>query len=75
VVEVSEEIYAHMKGMMDRGFTKRFAGLGVGSSFEASAASVSGADAMAQHYDSIVGRMVQRAVILYTVLVTQRGVS
>jgi Na+-translocating ferredoxin:NAD+ oxidoreductase RnfG subunit len=28
VVEVSEEIYAHMKGMMDRGFTKRFAGRG-----------------------------------------------
>ena len=75
VVEVSEEIYAHMKGMMDRGFTKRFAGLGIGSSFEAAAAGGGGADAMAQHYDSIVSRMVQRAVILYNVLVTKRGVT
>jgi hypothetical protein len=75
VVEVSEEIYAHMKGMMDRGFTKRYSGLGIGSSFEPPAASASGADAMAQHYDSIVSRMVQRAVILYNVLVTKRGVT
>lgn len=74
VVEVSEEIYAHMKGMMDRGFTKRYAGLGIGSSFEPPAAA-GGADAMAQHYDSIVSRMVQRAVILYNVLLTKRGVS
>lgn len=74
VVEVSEEIYAHMKGMMDRGFNKRYAGLGIGASFEAPAAG-GGADAMAQHYDSIVSRMVQRAVILYNVLVTKRGVT
>lgn len=76
VVEVSEEILAHMKGMMDRGFTKRYAGLGIGAAFEPpAAASGSGADAMAQHYDSIVTRMVQRAVILYNVLVTKRGVT
>ena len=75
VVEVSEEIYAHMKGLMDRGFTKRYAGLGVGSSFEPPAASGGGVDAMAQHYDSIVSRMVQRAVILYSVLVAKRGVT
>ena len=75
VTEVSEEIYAHMKPLMDRGF-KRYAGLGVGSSFEPPApAAGSGADAMAQHYDGIVGRMVQRAVILYNVLVTKRGVT
>ena len=75
VVEVAEEIYAHMKPLMDRGFTKRYAGLGIGSSFEPPAASGSGIDAMAQHYDSIVGRMVQRAVILYNVCVTKRGVT
>jgi hypothetical protein len=76
VVEVSEEIYAHMKGLMDRGFTKRYAGLGIGSSFETpAAASGSGTDAMAQHYDSIVSRLVQRAVILYNVLVAKRGVT
>jgi hypothetical protein len=46
-----------------------------GSSFEAPAAGGGGADAMAQHYDSIVSRMVQRAVILYNVLVTKRGVT
>lgn len=76
VVEVAEEIHAHMKPLVDRGFTQRFAGLGPGSSFEAPAgASGSGVNAMAQHYDSIVGRMVQRAVILYNVLVTRRGVT
>jgi hypothetical protein len=76
VVEVAEEIHAHMKPLVDRGFTKRFAGLGPGSSFEAPAgAPGSGIDAMAQHYESIVARMVQRAVILYDVLVTRRGVS
>ena len=75
VVEVSEEIHAHMKGLMDRGFTKRYAGLGVDSKFEAAAAGAGGADAMAQHYDSIVSRMVQRAAILYNTLVTKRGVN
>jgi hypothetical protein len=75
VVEVSEEIYAHMKPLMDRGFTKRYAGLGIGSSFEPPAASASGADALAQHYDGIVSRMVQRAVILYNVGITKRGVT
>jgi hypothetical protein len=75
VVEVAEEIYAHMKPLMDRGFTKRYAGLGVGSSFEPPAASAGGADAMGQHYDGIVGRMVQRAVILYNVGITKRGVT
>ena len=75
VVEVSEEIYAHMKSLMDRGFTKRYAGLGIGSSFEPPAPSASGADALAQHYDSIVSRMVQRAVILYNVGVTKRGAT
>ena len=74
VVEVAEEIYAHLKPLMDRGF-KRYAGLGIGSSFEPPAASAGGADAMAQHYDSIVSRIVQRAVILYHVLVTKRGVT
>jgi hypothetical protein len=29
---------------------------------------------MGQHYDSIVSRMVQRAAILYNVLVMKRGV-
>jgi len=75
VVEVAEEIYAHMKPLMDRGFTKRYAGLGIGASFEPPAASASGADALAQHYDGIVSRMVQRAVILYNVCVTKRGVT
>ena len=75
VVEVSEEIHAHMKPLMDRGFTKRYAGLGLDSKFEAPAAGGAGADAMGQHYDSIVSRMVQRAVILYNVLVTKRGVN
>ena len=75
VVEVAEEIYAHMKPLMDGGFTKRYTGLGIGSSFEAPAASVAGADALAQHYDAIVSRMVQRAVILYNVGVTKRGVT
>ena len=75
VAEVSEEIYAHLKPLVDRGFTKRYAGLGPGSSFDAAAAPAAGADAMAQHYDSIVSRMVQRAVILYNVLVTKRGVN
>lgn len=75
VVEVAEEIYAHIKPLMDRGFTRRYTGLGIGSSFEPPAASASGADAMARHYDSIVGRMVQRAVILYDVCVTKRGVT
>ena len=75
LVEVSEEIYAHMKPLMDRDFTKRFAGLGIGSSFDPPAAAGSGADALAQHYDSIVGRMVQRAVILYNFGVTKRGVT
>jgi hypothetical protein len=74
VTEVSEEIYAHVKPLMDRGF-KRYAGLSVSSSFEPPAASAAGADAMAQHYDSIVSRMVQRAAILYNVLVTKRGVT
>lgn len=75
VTDVAEEIYAHMKPLMDRGFTKRYAGLGIGSSFELPAASAAGADAMAQHYDGIISRMVQRAVILYNVLVTKRGVT
>jgi len=75
VVEVAKEIYAHMKPLMDRGFTKRYAGLGIGASFEPPAASASGADALAQHYDGIVSRMVQRAVILYNVCVTKRGVT
>jgi hypothetical protein len=75
VVEVAEEIYAHMKPLMDRSFTKRYAGLGIRSSFEPPAATAGGADAMAQHYDSIVSRMVQRAVILYDVCVAKRGVS
>jgi len=75
LVEVSEEIYAHMKPLMDRGFTKRYAGLGIGSSFEPPAASASGADALAQHYDGIVSRMVQRAVILYNVGISKRGVT
>lgn len=75
VTEVAEEIYALMKPLMDRGFTKRYAGLGIGSSFEPPAASAGGADAMAQHYDGIVSRTVQRAVILYNVLVAKRGVT
>jgi hypothetical protein len=74
VVEVAEEIYLHMKPLLDRGFTKRYAGLAIGSSFEPPATR-SGADAMAQHYDGIVSRMVERAVILYNVLVTKRGVT
>jgi hypothetical protein len=75
VTDVAEEIYAHMKPLMDRGF-KRYAGLSVGSAFEPPApAAGSGVDAMAQHYDGIVGRMVQRAAILYNVLVTKRGVT
>jgi dipeptide/tripeptide permease len=75
LVEVAEEIYAHMKQLMDRGFTKRYAGLGIGSSFEPPAASGAGADALGQHYEAIVSRMVQRAVILYNVGVTKRGVT
>jgi hypothetical protein len=74
VVEVAEEIYIQMRALMDRGFTKRYVGLGPGSSFEAPAAS-GGADAMASHYDAIVSRMVERAVILYNVCVTKRGVT
>jgi hypothetical protein len=73
VVEVAEEIYGHMKPLMDRGFTKRYAGLWIGASFEPPAAAGRGVDAMAQHYDSIVSRMVQRAVILYNFCVTKRG--
>ena len=38
LVELSEEIYAHIKPLMDRGFTKRYAGMGIGSSFEPPAA-------------------------------------
>lgn len=75
VVEFAEEVYAHMKPLIERGFTKKYVGLGIGSSFEPPPASASGVDAMAQHYDAIVGRMVQRAVILYNVLVTKRGVT
>jgi hypothetical protein len=76
VVEVAEEIYAHVKLLMDSGFTKRYTGLGIESSFgRAPAASGSGMDAMAQHYESIVSRLVQRAVILYNVCVTKRGVT
>jgi hypothetical protein len=30
---------------------------------------------MAQHYDAMVSRLVQRAVILYDVCVTRRGVT
>jgi hypothetical protein len=75
IVEVAEEIYAHMKPLMDRGFTKRYTGLGVGASFEPPAASAGGADALSQHYEAIVSRMVQRAVILYNVCVTKRGVT
>jgi hypothetical protein len=75
VVEVAEEIYAHVKPLMDRGFTKRYTGLGIGSSFEPAPASGGGVDAMAQHYDSIVSRLVQRAVILYNVCVAKRGVT
>ena len=75
VVEVAEEIYPHVKPLIDRGFTKRYTGLGIASSFEPPAAAGSGGDAMAQHYESIVSRMVQRAVILYDVCVTKRGVT
>jgi hypothetical protein len=75
LVEVAEEIYAHMKPLMDGGFTKRYTGLGIGSSFEAPAAAAAGADALSQHYEGIVSRMVQRAVILYNVGVTKRGVT
>lgn len=75
LVELSEEVYAHIKPLMDRGFTKRYAGLGIDSSFEPPAASKSGADALAQHYDGIVSRMVQRAVILYNVCISKRGVT
>ena len=76
VVEVAEEIYPHMKPLIDRGFTRRYAGLGIASSFEPPAAAPgSGGDAMAQHYDGIVSRLVQRAVILYDVCVTKRGVT
>jgi hypothetical protein len=74
LVEVAEEIYPHVKPLIDRGF-KRYAGLGIASSFEPPAAAGSGADAMAQHYDGIVSRLVQRAVILYDVCVTKRGVT
>ena len=76
VVEVAEEIYAYMKPLVERGSTKRFAGLGIASSFTPPAAATgSGTDPMAQHYESIVGRLVQRAVILYDVLVLKRGVT
>ena len=75
LVEVAEEIYGHMKPLMERGFTKRYAGLGPGASFEPQAAAAGGSDAMVRHYDGIVSRMVQRAVILYDVLVTKRGVT
>ena len=74
VVELSEEIYAHIKPLLDRGFTKRFAGLGIDSSFDPPAATASG-DALTQHYDGIVSRMVQHAVILYNVGITKRGVT
>jgi hypothetical protein len=30
---------------------------------------------LAQHYDGIVSRMVQHAVILYNVCITKRGVT
>jgi Na+-translocating ferredoxin:NAD+ oxidoreductase RnfG subunit len=74
VAEVAEEIYPHLKPLIDRGFTRRYAGLGIGSSFESPAAA-GGGDAMAQHYDAMVSRLVQRAVILYDVCVTRRGVT
>jgi hypothetical protein len=75
IVEVAEEVHAHMKPLMDRGFTKRYTGLGIGASFEPPADSGRGVDAMAQHYESIVSRMVERAVILYNFCVTKRGVT
>lgn len=73
MVEVSEEIYMYMKPMLDRGFAARYAGLGAGSKFESSGASTAGVDAMQQHYDDLVSRLVERAAILYELGVRKRG--
>ena len=76
VVQVAEEIYAHLKPLIDRDFTARYRGMGLDSNFEAAAASpASGVDAMAQHYEGIVGRTVRRAVILYNLGIVKRGVA
>jgi hypothetical protein len=75
VVEVAEEIFPHLKPLIDRGFTRRYAGMIASSSFEPSASAGTGGDSMSQHYEGIVGRLVQRAAILYDICVKKRGVT
>ncbi|HEX6266686.1 MAG TPA: hypothetical protein VFZ81_07290 [Burkholderiales bacterium] len=74
LVQVSEEIYAHMKPLMDRNFTARYAGLGPGANSAAAETSAAGANAMQQHYEDLVSRMVERALVLYDVSI-RKGAS
>jgi hypothetical protein len=67
VVQVSEEILSYMRPLLERNFAARYTGLSVDSKFERSGASAAGVNPMGQHYDDVVSRLVQRALILYDV--------
>jgi Na+-translocating ferredoxin:NAD+ oxidoreductase RnfG subunit len=62
VVELSEETYPWVKGLIDRGFLRTFNGRDAHASFAAGAA---GGSSMPQFYGNVIAGLVRRAALLY----------
>ena len=70
VIEVSEEAYAWVKPLLDRGFLERFAGTDGNS---APAAAEAAGNAMQRFYARVIAGLVVRAAVLYEVAVRARA--
>lgn len=69
VVELTEETYGWVKPLLDRDFTRQFAGQPAGARFTAPA----GLEQMPQFYAGVIASLVQRAARLFDVGVLKRG--
>jgi hypothetical protein len=74
VVELSEETYPRVEPLLDRNFTRQYAGRDAGSPFGLSGSEAGpGVNQMGQFYGQVVASLIQRGAILYDVAVLKRG--
>jgi len=69
VVELTEETYGWVKPLLDRDFTRRFAGQPAGARL----APPAGLNEMSHFYAEVIASLVQRAALLFDAAVLQRG--
>jgi hypothetical protein len=74
VVELSEETYPWVKPLLDRNFTREYAGRDAGSPYGLSGSDGgAGVNQMGHFYGQVVASLIQRGAILYDVAVLKRG--